>query len=547
MRIMNRERMVMRREGVLTLLFLLTSSLLYSFPYQTGWPQAIEGGVYFSSPCIADVDNDDTLEILIAGNTRWVYLFDYKGEIMAGWPQRTSNNPNGAVETSSPAVADIDNDGKKEIVYASDTGQIFAWEIDGSTMAGFPVDIGDNVIRACVTLEDVDSDDTIDICIGTGFLQYKFFVYRYNGSLLFEKDVEYRVHSTAAVADVDYDGEMEIVHGVDRNVQFGVYAWESDGSSVMGWPVETGHHVDGSPAVADVDNDSTFEVFVGSIDNMVYGWDFSGQHLPSWPNRVGTGVYEGIVSSPAVGDIDKNDTLDIVIGRGIIQSSSGALFAFSMKGDTLPGFPVILGGGSVTSSPILAELDGDTEVEILVGCQDGLLYCFNHDGTIVDSFPLAVCSEITSSPAVGDLDCDGDIEIIVGGKGSSDDDSLYVWDIPVQYDSLNCPWPMFHHDEKHTGRYPLGGSTGVRESISESYSMISLYPTVTRGRIFIQSKSSRSMNVTICDISGRVMREENGILGSYIMDGIEAGIYFLRCSIEKDKTIKWFKVVVLKP
>jgi len=281
------------------IVFLLSISLLSSFPYQAGWPQEIEGGVDFSSPVLVDVNGDDTLEVLIAGNDRYIYMFNHHGENMPGWPVRTSNSP-GPMETSSPAVGDIDHDGNMEVVYASDVGQLFAWEIDGTAVSGFPVTLGDRVIRACAALEDVDGDDTLEICIGTGVSQYRFFVYRHDGTLLFQKDVEYRVHSTAAIADMDKDGNMEIVHGVDRNVQYGVYAWESDGSPCTGWPAQTWHHVDGSPALADINHDSTYEVFVGSIDNRVYGWDYLGHDLPSWPNIVGSGVYEGIVSSPAI-------------------------------------------------------------------------------------------------------------------------------------------------------------------------------------------------------------------------------------------------------
>lgn len=534
-------------DSFILIICLLMISNLFSFPYQPGWPQEIEGGVDFSSPVLVDVNNDDTLEVLVAGNTQWIYMFNHRGESMPGWPQRTSNNPNVA-ETSSPAVGDIDNDGEMEIVYASDVGELFAWEVDGSTIEGFPVNLGDNVIRASATLEDVDNNYTLEICIGTGALQYKFFVYRYDGTLLFQKDVEYRVHSTAAVGDMDKDGSMEIIHGVDRNVQYGVYAWESDGSPCSGWPVETGHHVDGSPALADIDNDSTYEIFVGSIDNRVYGWNYLGLDLPSWPNIVGSGVYEGVVSSPAAGDIDDDGLIDIVIGRGIIQSSYGAIFAFRSTGDTLSGFPITITTGSVTSSPALADVDGDEEIEIIVGCQDGKLYAFNPDVSAVTGFPITVCNSITSSPAVGDIDLDGDIEIVVGGKGSGGDDSLYIWDLSVAYDSTKMPWPMFHHDPRHTGRLPLSETQTIEEKGCtdevETYKIVS---TITTGTVLFLPSSQIPFKIRVFDIAGRKIKDSVFPIRQFSLRGLKNGIYFIEFTSFDGKIKGRSKVILITP
>ncbi len=523
------------------LICLSTVALIYSFPYQTGWPQEIEGGVDFSSPVLVDVNGDDTLEILVAGNTRWVYLFNYNGQAMPGWPKYTTDVPTGAQETSSPSVADIDNDDAMEVVYASDVGKLFAWEIDGSDVNGFPVDLGDNIIRACATLEDVDGDDTLDICIGTGNTQHRFFVFRYDGALLFSKNVEYRIHSTAAVGDIDKDGGMEIIHGVDRVVEYGVYAWESNGDTCSGWPQQTGHHVDGSPALADIDNDSTYEVFVGSIDNKVYGWDYLGNILPSWPNVVGSGVYEGVVSSPAIGDIDNDSVLEVVIGRGIIQSGHGAVFAFSAAGDTLPGFPVNIATGSVTSSPALADIDGDAEIEIIVGCQDGNLYSYNPDASTVAGFPIFVCSSITSSPAIADIDLDGDIELVIGGKGSGND-SLYIWDLSVEHNIQRMPWPMFHHDPRHTGRFPLGLQTSVNEHDSKKIKTYTIVPTITTGNIAFSPQPEIPLEIKIFDALGRKV-------GNYglSLEGFKNGVYFIQLS-SPDGAIKGMsKVILVRP
>jgi hypothetical protein len=512
----------------------------FMFPYQEGWPRLIEGGVDFSSPVLVDINGDDTLEILIAGNTHWIYLFNCHGENLPGWPKSTGE-AQGITETSSPSVGDIDKDGEMEIVYASNSGNLFAWEINGDIIPNFPVPLGDNVIRACTMLEDIDGDDTLEICIGTGVSLYRFFVFRHNGALLFSRNVEYRIHSTAAAADFDNDQGMEIIHGVDRNVQYGVYAWEANGDTCQGWPQPTGHHVDASPALADIDRDSLYEVFVGSIDNRMYGWNYLGQDLPSWPNIVGSGVYEGIISSPAIGDIDNDGVLDIVTGRGIIQSSYGAVFAFRATGDTLAGFPVFVNTGAITSSPALGDIDGDPEIEIVVGCQDGNLYAYNPDGSIVSGFPIAVTQSITSSPALGDIDLDGDIEIVVGGKRApGTNDSLYIWDLPTPFSAQKTPWPMFHHDPQHTGRFPLQGYA-VKETGFHLITKNGIFPTIIKGDISLIAKKNQHLYLRIFNIAGKEIKDKD-----LNLTRLPAGVYFVMYKNKENKIQGIVKIILMK-
>jgi hypothetical protein len=74
---------------------------------------------------------------------------------------------------------------------------------------------------------------------------------------------------------------------------------------------------------------------------------------------------------------------------------------------------------------------------------------------------------VYSSPALGDIDGDGDIEVVVG----SNDNKVYAWDCFGTYDSNNIEWGMFHHDINHTGLYgyvpPGTGGTGSQTALKE--------------------------------------------------------------------------------
>ncbi len=65
----------------------------------------------------------------------------------------------------------------------------------------------------------------------------------------------------------------------------------------------------------------------------------------------------------------------------------------------------------VYSNPVLADLDGDGKLEILVGTSVGFIYVVNSDGKVRKGFPLQM-GEIQAPIAVHDLNGDGQLEIV---------------------------------------------------------------------------------------------------------------------------------------
>ena len=169
-----------------------------------------------------------------------------------------------------------------------------------------------------------------------------------------------------------------------------VYAWHHDGTLVTGWPKITGYDVWSSPALGDIDGDGDIEIVVGSYDNKVYAWHHDGTSVTGWPKITDDWVF----SSPALGDID-----------------------------------------------------GDGDIEIVVGSDDYKVYAWHHDGTSVTGWPKITGGYVSSSPALGDIDGDGDIEVVVG----SSDYKVYAWDCSGT--TGNIEWGTFHHDVKRTGLY----------------------------------------------------------------------------------------------
>jgi len=160
----------------------------------------------------------------------------------------------------------------------------------------------------------------------------------------------------------------------------------------------------------------------------------------------------------AVGKLLQTDTqMTTVVG-----DINGYLHAWYPDGTERPGFPKLIcnqthaisNGGipeaanySVNSTPTLADINGDGNLEIFVGSGDGWVYGLQHDGTNVPGWPqfTGVCPPnhlygVFASPTVADVDKDGTQEVIVGAWSHW----LYVWNangsVQWRFDNLDTIW-----------------------------------------------------------------------------------------------------------
>jgi hypothetical protein len=127
-----------------------------------GWPKSVDCNVY-ASPALADLDGDGKLDIIVGTNrgsqddTASVYVYNDKGAIRAGWPQRFE-----ADFYSSPVVGDISGDGIPDILVASTDGNIYVWHDDGTPVKGWPRFLIYE-FYATPALGDLDNDDDLDV------------------------------------------------------------------------------------------------------------------------------------------------------------------------------------------------------------------------------------------------------------------------------------------------------------------------------------------------------------------------------------------------
>jgi hypothetical protein len=190
-----------------------------------GWPVSL-GGYAKGSPAVGDVDGDGVLDIVVSSQNDLLHVLRPDGSSLPGFPVQA---PNRAPDFGpSPALGDLDGDGKLEIVLPVVPVDLALTELriyDHHGNVIFTKPLG-NYTQASPVLADLDGDNSIDIVIGgeSGIL----YAWDMAGNDVagFPIAVGEVVRGTPTYMDVDFDGIGElIIAGWNRNV----YIWRMTG------------------------------------------------------------------------------------------------------------------------------------------------------------------------------------------------------------------------------------------------------------------------------------------------------------------------------
>jgi MYXO-CTERM domain-containing protein len=91
-------------------------------------PMLLEDFTFFNSQAIADLNGDDYPEVIVGSGGYFLHAFDGCGREPDGWPKFT-----GQWIIPTPAVGDLDGDGKLEVAIMTRAGWLYAWHTDGKT------------------------------------------------------------------------------------------------------------------------------------------------------------------------------------------------------------------------------------------------------------------------------------------------------------------------------------------------------------------------------------------------------------------------------
>ncbi len=401
-----------------------------------------------TAPVPADLDRDGDLDLVVGKNNG---NFDYyKNTGSATAPsfvlQRGENNPlNGldAGDDVAPALADLDRDGDLDLVAGTGDGSFRYYQNVGNAAAALfvqqqgednPFNGVDAGAGAAPALADLDDDGDLDLLAGTenGLFSY----YENTGdarSPAFTSrtgvgnplnGVDAGEHAAPAFAALDGDRDLELAVGIgDGTISYyRVFAPRALHTyNDAGWVERTDF---------DDDNDGAIDrVEFYSADENGRRTETRGADLLSFFAATAANPFSdvdvGRESAPTLADLDSDGDLDLLAGENdgrlnyYRQEAPGVFAARTGANNPFNGIDV-----GVSSRPALADLDGDGDLDLLVGGRTGFLRHFRNTGNATaprfspDLVRGFVFSDVDLGedvkPAFGDVDDDGDLDLVAG-------------------------------------------------------------------------------------------------------------------------------------
>jgi outer membrane protein assembly factor BamB len=381
------------------------------------------------APIIYDVDNNGTQEVIVPGSCT------PKTFCINGTTGATTWTCNTRGSDSPPTIADIDNDGKPEIIHGEFNGYVIAINAENGTQAWEILVDGNSWVQTAPTIVDLDNNGILDFIVATWNFSNKDSIFAYradNHTKLWSYPVHSHIYHGSSIADLDLDNKPEILIGAYNDTLYcingenGSTNWKYKSSGYIGGPVSTG----------DIDNDGSCDVvFVGG------------------------------------------SVVTVLSNTGVLKWSY-----------TIPSF------GQSFRGVALADINNDAYLDVIFGSNNGSLYALNgNNGSLIWSKDLRAHHgnsqfELSHAPLVADFDGDDTLDVfIVGGYGiysSTNMTGNFGRAYMVSAGKGNGPnWTMFQRDIRRQSSLCIFNPTDINSESTNSNDLFTMFPNPSNANI----------------------------------------------------------------
>ena len=339
----------------------------------------------FVQPALLDATGDMVPELAalsLRGDTLSVWLLDgANGNPLAGFPRRyLSGQPVGGM-----ACVDVGDNNAAEILFTHSGDKVSCVRTNGTSawiLGGLPS-------VAAPAVADLDNDGGIDMVVVTtnGFIH----AYTLGNAGLGPRTIEWQ----NAGGTPRHDGRHVIR---DRAVVQPF--WPP--------PITPENTFTTRAVIGPYDGDALPDVmFSDYATGKTFGFNGIGGTLAGMHAEFNQGA---VLDAPAIGDVTGDGVYE-----AIQATSTGRLVWRDKNGG---GGTFLVDNNRQLSPPVLADLNNDGNLDVVVGSSAGRVYAVRFTPTVavLTGFPVATTGPVTLPPAVGDITGDGQTDIVAVGS-----------------------------------------------------------------------------------------------------------------------------------
>ncbi len=503
--------------------FLLAQTASAQTPKITWWSNTNDAS--FGQSAAGDIDGDGLLEVVFGcyRNDSSVYALNAENGTLL-WKRNTHAPGAEGCNDVAPVIFDVDTDSLLEVIVPSSCNPItYCFNGLSGATKWQSTTLGSD---SPPTIADVDNDGKPEILHGE-FGGYVKCINAENGSQAWHLAVDMNswIQTAPTIVDLDQNGQLDFVvgtwnfYGLDS-----IYAFRGDNQAKL-WSYPVHDYIYHGTAVADLDNDGKPELLIGSYNDTLYC--INGENgTTSW-KYAATGGYIG---SPAtIADLDNDGSCEVIFTSAhhvIALSSTG-----SLKWQyTIPGYEQSFRGVAI------ADINNDVFPDVIFGTTGGKVKALNgNNGSQIWTVDLAAhygnaAFAIDHAPLVADFDNDDTLDVfIVGGYAEypafqNNFGRAYL----ISAGKGNGPdWLMFQNDiRRQSSLCAYVPSVYIADAELPN---LSVFPNPTVSEITLSFDKNYSYQVFVCNAMGEILFQSTGN-GPMEIDfsAFSPGIYFVK-------------------